>query len=277
MSSQPPRRILWPGARVVALVVALFGAYGVISSIGELWRTTPPSLSGIPNPVFGHPERPATTEAITEFARQYRGNFGVAAFFSFFLVLIAANFFHNLTRLFPHAPIRSVFAGVFLGAAVLCGFLVVLSVLKISELALQALAAGGEQEAWLRPGMNLLFQLHVVYGSAFFLCMGWGWFLMGTAMWAVPVRAWWTRSAAAILLLAGLVGIVVVLDRAWLPTFGAQAPSWAVFLSREAFGNTALVWALLASGIFGWFYDSANQAASPAFEQGTRGAVVGGK
>ena len=39
------RLIHWSGPRVLALIVALFGTYGVISSVGEIARSAPPSRS----------------------------------------------------------------------------------------------------------------------------------------------------------------------------------------------------------------------------------------
>jgi len=246
------RLLHWSGARVVALVVALFGAYGVISSTGEIARSAPPSLRLVPNPVFGHPERPEPAQAMVQLARGYPGNFGTAVFFSLFVVLLGANFFHVLRNLYPHAPLRALLSGLFLAGAVLCGFIVVLTVLKISEFTLQAAAAGGEPEAWLRGGVNFMFQLHVIFASTFFLCLGFGWVLMGWAAWAVPSQIRWMRSFAVVLLLAGFAEITAVLDRAWLPAYGPKAPALAVFLSREAFQNTALVWGLLVSGVLGW-------------------------
>ncbi len=242
----------WSGARLLALIVALFGTYGVISSVGDIARSAPPSLRLVANPVFGHPERPEPAQAMVQLARGYPGNFGTAVFFSLFVVLLGANFFHVLRNLYPHARLRALLAGLFLAGAVLCGFIVVLTVLKISEFTLQAAAAGGEPEAWLRGGINFMFQLHVIFASTFFLCLGWGWVLMAWAASAVRSEIRWFRLAALVLLLAGFAEITAVLDRAWLPVYGARAPALAVFLSREAFQNTALVWGLLASGVLGW-------------------------
>ncbi len=246
------RLIHWSGPRVLALIVALFGTYGVISSVGDIARSAPPSLRLVPNPVFGHPERPEPAQAMAQLARGYPGNFGTAVFFSLFVVLLGANFFHVLRNLYPHAALRALLAGLFLAGAVLCGFIVVLTVLKISEFAVQAAAVGGEPQAWLRGGINFMFQLHVIFASTFFLCLGWGWVLMGWAASAVRPEIRWFRSAALVLLLAGCAEITAVLDRAWLPAYGPKAPALAVFLSREAFQNTALVWGLLASGVLGW-------------------------
>jgi len=241
--------IHWSGLRILALLVAALGAYGVLSSIREIVQATPPTMRLIANPVFGNPQRLDPPQAVEILTRDYPGNFRAAFAFALFSLILGVHFFALLRNLYPRAPLASLVAGLLLGGSVFCGLILGLTVLKVDEFALQAAVASAEEQSWLRGGINFLRQIHVIFASGWFLCIGLAWVFVG---WAVLRGGFGLWLFGTVQLVAGVAVLSSVMARAWLPTYGAQAPALAVFMSGEALQNTGLVWGLLASGIVGW-------------------------
>ena len=239
--------VRWSVLRVLALVVAALGAWGVFRGIPALVRLTPLGMRRL---------EPAQT--LEGLLRDYPGNFATFAVFSLFMIVLSVHFFALLRDLYPHAPLAALVAGLFLGGSVLFGLTLVLTALKINEFALQAAAGSAqqqpwfsaEQQEWLSGGINFLNQLHLIFVWGWLLCLGLGWVFVGWGVLAGRAVARVVRLSGSLALVAGLGVVTGVLFELWEPTYAGNPTRLAVFFVRQ--WEVAIAAGLLASGVLGW-------------------------
>ena len=167
----------WSGVRVLALLVAALGLYGVVSGVIDLIRGAVPEAM----------RRLEPGQTLAGLVRDYPGNFATVVIFSLFMVVLAVHFLALLRDLYRYAPLAALLGGLFLGGSVLLGMALGLTTLKVNEFALQLVAGRAqqqpwftpEQDVWLRGGINFLNQLHLIFVSGWFLCTGIGWMFVG--------------------------------------------------------------------------------------------------
>lgn len=248
----------WSGVRVLALVLAVLGAWGVFDGIPGLFRAAPPMM-----------RRLDPTQTLEGLLRDYPGNFATFVVWSLFMIVLSIHFFALLRDLYPHAPVAALVAGLFLGGSVLFGLILVLTALKVNEFALQAAAGSAqqqpwfsaEQQAWLRGGINFLNQLHLIFVWGWLFCLGLGWMVVGSGVVKARMGARLVRLSGSLALAAG-VGIVVgVLFELWEPTYAGNLPRFAIFFIRQ--WEVAIAAGFLASGVLGWSL-AEKTASSPA-------------
>lgn len=235
----------WTGVRLLALLVAALGLYGVVSGAIDLLK------GAVPEPM----RRLEPSQTLAGLVHDYPGNFATVVIFSLFMVVLAVHFFALLRDLYRYAPLAALLGGLFLGGSVLFGLALGLTTLKVNEFALQLVAGEGQQqpwftpdqEVWLRGGINFLNQLHLIFVSGWFLCTGLGWMFVGSG--ALRGRAG-PRATGVAELLAGLAVVASVVVRAWMPMVAGDASGWSLLQSSLMADGMAL--GLLASGILGW-------------------------
>jgi len=185
----------------------------------------------------------------------YPANFATVFIFSLFMLLLSVHFFAILRELYPHAPLPSLLAGLFLGGSVLFGIILGFTALKINEFALQVAAGSAqeqewftsEQQEWLRDGINFLNQIHLIFVWGWLLCLGLGWMFVGWGAFSGPVG---TRLAGGAELLSGLAVVTGVMFELWEPTYAGNPPPLALIFIRQ--WQIAIALGLLASGVLAW-------------------------
>lgn len=241
------RAVHWSGLRVLALMLAVLGAWGVFDGIPGLFRAASPMM-----------RRLEPTQTLEGLLRDYPSNFATFVVFSLFMIVLSIHFFALLRDLYPHAPVAALVAGLLLGGSVLFGLILMLTALKVNEFALQAADGSAqqqpwfsaEQQAWLRGGINFLNQLHLIFVWGWLFCLGVGWMAVGSGVLGARVPARLVRLSGGLALVAG-VGIVVgVLFELWEPTYAGNLPRFAVFFIRQ--WEVAIAAGFLASGVLGW-------------------------
>jgi hypothetical protein len=232
---QPPivetgRASAGKGVHLVAYIVGALGIMavlaGAIQTLVVAWQRT----GGIPNPVFGNPRRLPHLETLEHLATGQALNFFLVLPWFVIVVMLAILFAELLHRLYHRSPPFVLTAGIFLAGSVIAGLLVGSSVLKVGEFAVQSTGGTAAEQEWISAGINFLNQLHLFYVSAWFLSTGLGWLFLGMS--ALTPAAGMTRTGARLLIGAGLVLIVSVLARSWLPTYGTEASALVVTMSE---------------------------------------------
>lgn len=242
------RDVRWSGLRVLALLVAALGAWGVLSTIGGLAGARRLAGELISNPVFGNERRLEAAQALDQLTRDFSGNFVTLVVVVVFMVVLSVHFFGLLRSLYRYASLETLVAGLFLGASILSGVFIVLTALKVNEFALQATVASAEEQTWLRGGISFLNQIHLIFVYGWFLLTGLGWVFVGAG--ALRVRGW-IRGIGGVELLAGLLAVTALFLRGWLPSYGVEVPALMVFSSDQlSAGGMAL--GFLASGMLAW-------------------------
>ena len=235
----------WSSLRVLALLVAALGAYGIVSGILDLTKAAPPSM----------PRRLEPMQVLESLTGDYPANFATVLIFSLFMLLLSVHFFAILKELYPRAPLASLLAGLFLGGSVLFGMVLGLTALKVNEFALQVAAGStqqqewftSEQQEWLRDGINFLNQIHLIFVWGWLLCLGLGWMFVG---WGVLSGLAGVRVAGGAELLAGLAVVTGVMFELWEPTYAGNPPPIALLFIRQL--QIAIALGLLASGVLAW-------------------------
>jgi hypothetical protein len=221
------------GGRGLHFVAHFIGALGVIAVVAGAVQTllvASAGAGGIANPVFENPRRLPHLEALEHLATGHALSFFLVLPWFVIVVMLAILFAELLHRLYHRSPPAVLTAGLFLAGSVIAGLLAGSSVLKVGEFAVQSTGVTAAEQEWVSAGINFLSQLHLFYVSAWFLSTGLCWLFLGMSA-MTPVGAA-TRNGARLVLLGGLVLVVSVLARSWLPTYGAEASTLMVAMSE---------------------------------------------
>jgi len=237
----------WSGFRVLALLIAALGAWGLLRGLPDVLRASPPMM-----------RRLEPGETVQALLRDYPGNFATVVIFSLFMLVLCVHFMAVLRDLYPLAQVPALAGGVFLGGSVLFGIALGLTALKINEFALQAAHGAAqqqtwftpEQQVWVRDGINFLNQLHLISVWGWLLCLGFGFFFVGVGALTAHVPSRLIRLTAGLGLFAGLALVSGVLLEFWGPMYAGAPPRYAVFFLR--LWEVAVAVGLLASGGLGW-------------------------
>ncbi len=114
----------WSGFRLLALLIAALGAWGVLRGLPDVLRAGPPMM-----------RRLEPGETVQALLRDYPANFVVLAIFVLFMVILCIHFMGVLRDLYRYSPVAALTGGVFLGGSVLFGISLNLTGLKINEFA----------------------------------------------------------------------------------------------------------------------------------------------
>ena len=245
-------KVRWSGLRLLALLVAVMGGWGVLSGLFEFPYSRVLSAELAQNAAFfGNDQRLEPAAALEGLVQNFPGNYLAVAGFSLFLLVLGVHFSGLITKLYRQAPVPSLLAGLFLGGSVLSGVFFALTVLKVNEFAFQATILSSAEREWLRDGITFWNQLHLVFIYGWFLTVGLGWVFAG---WASFGRGRAMRTAAATAILGGLVVVLSVVARFWLPSYGAEAPEFMLVLGGQAH-DVGMALGLLGSGLLGWLLE----------------------
>ena len=145
-------RIQWTPLSVLAALVSLVGVWAVISVASDLPEIFSSGL--IPNPAFLSDLRLPPAEAIQKLRSAYAANF-TTVFLSTIPYLLMAVLLLSLVRdLYRIAALRALVAGLFLGASIVSGLLLGITVLKVSKFAFQSTILSGDEQQWLEGGIT---------------------------------------------------------------------------------------------------------------------------
>jgi len=243
----------WSGLRLLALLIAALGGWGVLRGIPDVLRASAPAGT-----IMSDARRLEPGETVQALVRDYPANFATVAIFSLFMLVLCIHFMAVLRDLHPHSQVPALAGGVFLGGSVLFGIALGLTALKINEFALQT-ARGAtqqqpwytpEQQVWVRDGINFLNQLHLISVWGWLLCLGLGFFFVGEGALAAHLPNRLNRLAGGIGLLAGLGVVIGVFFEFWEPMYSGAPPRHAVFFLR--LWEVAVAAGFFATGALGW-------------------------
>lgn len=259
------RGVHWSTPRVLAVLFGGLGFWGVVQAPLQLARAfTSKSLA---NPVFESDQRLGPAGPLAELVAAYPANFWTIVGFSVFLTLLAIHFLDVSRRLYPRAPLSSLLAGLFLGASIVMGLMLGLTVLKVSEFAVQAASATAEQQTWLHEGVGFLIQLHLVFVYGWFLFTGLGWLFLGSGSLSGNSAI---RRGGVLAIVAGAMVIAGVGARFWLPSYGALAPPLVIASAQHLF-EIGMALGFLASGLLGWMLGNLGEGSmATEVQQGVR-------
>jgi hypothetical protein len=199
-------------------------------------------VGGVPSFVFGNVQRLPHEIAVGRSATAYPLNVGIIVAWLLVVVLYSVHAAALLRQLWQRAQQATLVAATFLAGATILGVVIGLSILKVSEFAVQSMLAAPGEQAWLRDGITYMNQLHLFYVHSWIFCMAVGWITVGAA--AAQVRH------GRLVLAAGAAVAITFLARVWLPVFGPTAPGFAVLLSDQVMMvGVAAGW--LGSGLLG--------------------------
>jgi hypothetical protein len=218
------------GLHFVAHFVGALGIMAILAGAIQTLRVAWHGAGGIANPVFENSRRLPHLETLEHLATGHALNFFLVLPWFVIVVMLAILFAELLHRLYHRSPPAVLTAGIFLAGSVVAGLLVGSSVLKVGEFAVQSTGVTAAEQEWVRAGINFLNQLHLFYVSVWFLSTGLGWSFLGMSA-MTPVGGA-TRTGARLVLGGGLVLIVSVLARSWLPTYGTEASTLMVAMSE---------------------------------------------
>ncbi len=239
------KRIHWTPLSVLAGLVTLVGAWGVISTVLELPEIFSSGL--IPNPALLSDLRLPPAEAVQGLRSAYAANFATVSLSTIPYLVMAVLLLSIVRDLYANAPSRALLAGLFLGGSVVAGLLQGITILRVSEFAFQSPILSGDEQRWLEGGVTFLNQLHLIFVDAWFFFAGIGWFFLGLA--ALSGGSWARRIGFA-MLIGGIMLVAGVELRYWLLSYGDMAPAFVASLADKLGGGMAL--GLLTSGILGW-------------------------
>lgn len=241
------------GLRLLALLIASLGVWGVLRGLPELLRAS--TAAGT---TLSDARRLEPSETVQALLRDYPANFATVVIFSLFMLVLCIHFMAILRDLYPHSQVPAMAGGVFLGGSVLFGIALGLTALKINEFVLQS-ARGAvqqqpwytpEQQMWVRDGINFLNQLHLISVWGWLLCLGLGFFFVGAGVRAAHLPNRLTLIAGWIGLLSGLGLVSGVLFELWEPMYAGAPPRHAIFFLR--LWEVAVAGGFLATGALGW-------------------------
>jgi len=222
--------IRWTGLRLLAAVVLALGVWGTASALTGVDRELEEALAAaksgglrasVTNPVV-HNIRRQHAASLENQVKDYRVNLAAVAAFFAYVMLSTIHFAGLVWRIVPAAPVSAGLGALFLGASGICGFLLGVDVLKVSEFAFAAAGAQPAEREWLQGGMAFLNQLHLVFVTGWVLFLAFGWFALGVG---TRRLAGGPRFASYGLLLGPMVLLASIGARHWLPTYGATAPA----------------------------------------------------
>ena len=257
-SDNPFKRLIgeihWTGFRVLALVLGLGGAWGVLETLVGIPAMI--SREPVPNLVFQNDQRLPALEALVQLRTAFPANFVYVFGFILLAVVLGILFFGLLPRLYGAAPVRTLLAGLFLGGSVLAVIPMVTTILKVSEFGFQLAVVTPEEQQWLEGGVTFLNQLHLVFVHSWFLLIGLGWVFLGLA--SVRDRAWskWGGVAA---LSAGLSVLGGEVLRAWLPQLGETVPT-IIASGRAALVDGGMALGFFGTGLLAWFVSAPTES-----------------
>ena len=239
-------RIQWTPLSVLSGLVALGGAWAVVSVLLGL----PEIFTGdlVPNPAFVSDLRLPPAEAVQELRSAYAANFATVFLSTVPFVVMAVLLLSIVRDLYPIAELRALIAGLFLGASVVSGLLLGLTVLKVSVFAFQSTVLTADEQRWLEGGVTFLNQLHLIFFDAWGFFAGIGWTFLGLA--ALSLRNW-GRAIGFAMLTAGVMVVAGVILSYWLPTYGEMAPSF-VGLLADKIGGGGMAVGILTTGLLAW-------------------------
>ena len=150
--------------------------------------------------------------------------------------------------LYRIAPLKALIAGLFLGASIISGLLLGLTVLRVSKFAFQSTILTTSEQRWLEGGITYLNQLHLIFVDGWFFFAGIGWIFMGLA--ALNCRNW-GRAIGFVTLASGVMVIGGTVGNYWLPTYGEMAPSF-VYMLVSKLGEGGIALGFLTAGLLAW-------------------------
>ncbi len=236
----------WSGVRVLAVLMAGLGGWGVVRGLPKLVRLV--STKAVANPSLISHRRLHGAEAVGQLVTTFQGNYVTVAVATILFGLLAFHLIGVAQGLYARAPLRSLVAALFFGGSVISAMLLGLTVLKVSEFAFQHRLAPPSEQQWLEGGISFLNQLHLIFVYGWFLFLALGWF--AAALGAVTCEGG-VRWAGLSLLIASVVLLTAVGARHWIPGSGPNAPEYLVFVSTD-FLDIAMGLAFLSSGVLGW-------------------------
>jgi hypothetical protein len=243
----------WPqaasgGGRAVSMAILVLGAATLPAAIWLLARAVADGVVGpVPSFVFGNAQRLPHEIAVHRSAQAYPLNVAIMMFWTVVVVLLAVHYAALLWRLLRVAPLATLVAATFLGGAAVMGVAAGLSILKVSEFAVQSLLMAPAEQAWLESGITFMNQLHLFYVHSWVVCTALGLLALGRA--ALVAR--WHRATSRLVAAAGLAVLAGAIARAWLPAFGPEAPALVVLMSDQLL-MVAVAGGWLATGLLGW-------------------------
>jgi hypothetical protein len=234
------------GGRALGGFFVALGAFGLPIGIWLSARALGGGLlAATPSFVFGNVQRLPHDVAVASAATAYPLNVGITLFWTTVVVLFAVHSAGLLRSLFRDAPQSALVAGAFLAGATIFGVVAGISILKVSEFAVQSMLAAPAEQVWLRDGITFMNQLHLFYVHAWFVCMAAGWVALGLTP---RMRSRRVMRNSSLVLAAGLAVATAVLARMALPAFGPQAPAILVVLS-DSFFFVAVAAGWIGSGL----------------------------
>jgi hypothetical protein len=201
----------------------------------------------VPSLVFGNVQRLPHDIAVHSSAQAYTLNVVIIMTWLAAVVLLASHYAAVLWRLLRLAPHATLVAATFLGGSVVIGVVAGLSILKVSEFAVQSMLMQPAEQAWLQGGITFMNQLHLFYVHSWIACTAIGLVALGRAAGA----AGWDRTAARIVVASGVAVMAGAITRAWLPAFGPDAPNVAVLMSDQVI-MAAVAAGWIGTGLLGW-------------------------
>jgi hypothetical protein len=216
------------GVAVIAHVFGVLGVAGIVAGALQLAGTVTAD-GGALNPVFDNARRLPHVQAIQSLASGYPVSFTIVAAWYLAVVLLTILLVALVRAVHRRAPAAALTAGIFVAGAAISGLLIGTSVLKVAELAVQAAAASGAEQEWLRAGVNFMNQLHLFFVSGWQLSLALAWIFLGfgAVSWNAQLRV-----PAASVLIAGAIALASVIARQWLPVYGPEAPRLLVAMTE---------------------------------------------
>jgi hypothetical protein len=209
------------GGRATSLPILVLGATMLPAALWLLGRAVMDGLTGsVPSFVFGNVQRLPHEIAVHRSAQAYSLNVLIITFWLTVILLLAVHYAALLWRLLRSAPLATLVAATFLCGATVMGVAAGLSILKVSEFAVQSMLMEPAEQAWLQGGITFMNQLHLFYVHSWVACTAIGLLALGRA----ALLADWHRTTSRLVVAAGLAVLAGAIARAWLPAFGPQAP-----------------------------------------------------
>jgi hypothetical protein len=258
-----PARQAWAagasgGGRGVSMAILVLGAATLPVAVWLLVRAVADGVVGtVPSFVFGNAQRLPHEIAVLRSAQAYSLNVAIVMFWTTVVALLAAHYAALLWRLVRFAPLVTLVAATFLGGAAVVGVVIGLSILKVSEFAVQSVLMEPAEQAWLQSGITFMNQLHLFFVHSWIACTALGLLALGRA----AMLAGWHPATSRLVAAAGLATLAGAIARAWLPAFGPEAPAAVVLMSDQLL-MVAVAGGWLATGLLGWRHAAASRPAT---------------